>query len=695
MTETKKPKDQEPGALAKIVRLAEMQAAAGEAEDQLEQDDQDFESDEDGAQETDGRPPIEADHRPVLPSYRTDDSDIDDIPPEQLRRSHHPDSTARQRRPVDWEVRCPVKALGVNNGTLYFLDPRGQIRDLKAGELGQSHLDVLFGSSQGVLDHWWPRFDKDTNWVGCKYERIRGDLIEAAFHQGIFTPWGRVRGVGAWCGDDGELILHLGDRIWRGPHPEGHREATTFKPSRLGKYVYAAGEAQPMPIFDKEPERLCEATKALFSIFKQWSWRREIDPRLLLGWIGAAMIGGALDWRPAVWLSGDAGTGKSTLQKVISRLFDNGIVQSSDATGAGIWQVVGMSSLPVAIDEIEPGDSDYKTKAIIDLARQAASGALILRGGQDHSGHQFRAQSAFIFSSILRPPMGQADLSRLAILELGPQRPGQILPDISAERLKRIAAHIRGRLIQIWPKLMQALELYRIGLAAVGHKARGADVFGTLLAISYLLQTDEPLSPDLVAEHCSLMKATELAETSEQLANWQEMLLRLTSTQVAVYKSGNKVTIGKMISQVREALPEEQTGKQVNDELAGYGLRVYRPDELTDLNGTMLDGWWLAIANKTHTTLGTLFRETDWRAGGWMQAATNVPGSQKVKGPLKFDGQNHRVTLLPLDLVSDPTGYSPSPPDNGPQEDRQSSGGWYGGEQPPYSASAFDLGDDP
>jgi predicted ATPase len=33
----------------------------------------------------------------------------------------------------------------------------------------------------------------------------------------------------------------------------------------------------------------------------------------VLGWIAAATIGGALDWRPSLWITGDLSTGKSTL----------------------------------------------------------------------------------------------------------------------------------------------------------------------------------------------------------------------------------------------------------------------------------------------------------------------------------------------------------------------------------------------
>ena len=51
----------------------------------------------------------------------------------------------------------------------------------------------------------------------------------------------------------------------------------------------------------------------------------------LLGWLVLAPVCGALNWRPHIWLTGGAGTGKTTILKLFIRPLLGGVVQS--ATG--------------------------------------------------------------------------------------------------------------------------------------------------------------------------------------------------------------------------------------------------------------------------------------------------------------------------------------------------------------------------
>lgn len=677
--------------IQKLARLAAIRAAA-EAEPEPEEAEPEAGDDE----------PSPDDDAPPPRWQRPQEEDVQKLEPRQLRRAGDPlGQMEPQHRPANWQLICPVRALGTANGTYYYLDPLGQVRDAKAGEHGQSHIEALFSPHDGVLDHWWPRFSKDSGWVGCRYELVRRDLFAACSRAGIWSPFGRLRGVGAWRGDDGELVLHLGNAIWCGPTAE--RDAETIRPGLLGKHVYSAGETQPKPAFERPPEHLLEAAPALLSILETWNWRRYIDPRLLLGWIGAAMIGGALDWRPAVWLTGDASTGKSTLQKVVGGLFAGGLVQSADATGAGIWQVVGMSSLPVAIDELEPSDSPWRTKAVIDLARQAASGAVILRGGQDHTGVQFRAQSAFLFSSILIPPMTPADRSRLAILELDDLPKGATLPDLTPRRLEAIGAFMRARLVQAWPKLAPTLQQFRAALAKIGHTNRSADQFGTLMTIAHLLLSDEQLDDEQLDEMVAPLASAALSETADKLADWQEWLIYLTSKRVDAFRAGQRRSISKLIA---DAANEMKGGtlaaSEANDVLQSYGLKVYRPDHL--LEG--LDAWYLAVANK-NSALAELHSDDKWAKGVWSQPASRVPGACKWKTPLKIDGVNARCTLLPLHIVQDPTRVSattndrgpggggptdPSTPPPSPSPGRSNEGGGSAGASTPPEPTSFDTG---
>ena len=114
------------------------------------------------------------------------------------------------------------------------------------------------------------------------------------------------------------------------------------------------------------------------------------------------MLGGALEWRPMVWVAGDKGTGKSTLQKVVKGVFGRGgLIPAVDASAAGLWQSLGHSSLPVALDEVESEEDNRRNNNLLKLARVAASGGQMLRGGSDHKQASFTVRSCFLFSSIL------------------------------------------------------------------------------------------------------------------------------------------------------------------------------------------------------------------------------------------------------------------------------------------------------
>ncbi|WP_163571449.1 hypothetical protein, partial [Klebsiella pneumoniae] len=64
----------------------------------------------------------------------------------------------------------------------------------------------------------------------------------------------------------------------------------------------------------------------LIAAFQSWKWERPLlDPILLLGWIGAAFLGAALDWRPALFITGDYGQGKSTLQAIIKEVIGDAL----------------------------------------------------------------------------------------------------------------------------------------------------------------------------------------------------------------------------------------------------------------------------------------------------------------------------------------------------------------------------------
>src|SRR3546814_10759108 len=90
---------------------------------------------------------------------------------------------------------------------------------------------------------------------------------------------------------------------------------------------------------------------------------------LLAGWIAIAVICGALNWRPHVWLTGSSGSGKSWLLDNVIRPLIGAIAVycQSNSTEAGIRQTLATDARPVLFDEAE--SEDAKAQVRIQIGR--------------------------------------------------------------------------------------------------------------------------------------------------------------------------------------------------------------------------------------------------------------------------------------------------------------------------------------
>jgi hypothetical protein len=531
---------------------------------------------------------------------------------------------------------CPVTPLGHNAGVFCYLDEQAQVRMLPAAKHQRTEIMALYGSKIGLLYEYWPRLDERGRVSGWKPELAAQVLMEAAARAGIIDITERVRGPGAWLGENGELVMHCGDTvIFNGEYHE---------PGKIGKYIYPAAPSKPRPAKDRQT---AEAGQELLKLISTWNWRRsEVDPALLLGWIAAAMIGGALPWRPAAWVTGDKATGKSTLQYVINHVIGEGaMIFSSDATAAGIWQSVGMSSLPVSLDEIEAEEDNRRNSNIINLARQAASGGIVLRGGSDHGKVSFKARSCFLFSSILIPPLRSQDVSRLAILQLDKLHE-RVFASPGPARLEQIGAALRRRLIEQWPRFNDTLECYRVMLTEAGHGARGADQFGTLMACHDLLLYDEAPRGEALDRWKELFRRSVMSEAEDDIADWERCFTHLMTSTVGQYRGGELRTVGSLVLQAA-GKGDGGSADEANRVLCNHGMRVVKVTQ-----DVLVPYEALQVAN-SHQGLASIFKDTHWgnrsgTTGVWVQSLRRIPGSYAGRAPTKFNGASTRFTEIPL-----------------------------------------------
>lgn len=552
---------------------------------------------------------------------------------------------------------CPVTPLGVDGDLNWFLDPIGQLC-CYAKPYGQADTLNLFRGRHLFLYWAWPKFRGSKEAVieveGWKNEKAREALIAAATAKGPWSAIEKVRGRGCWPDGQGGIVVHLGNRMIA-VNGKAKRQRDE-PPGEVDGFVYPTRSRVPGPF--GWPQALDERGgdgnpyAVLKLMFSTWSWSRpEVDPHLLIGWIGVAFLGAALPWRPAAFMTGDKGSGKSTLQEILKHILGEWLISATNTTAAGIYQRVGHDCLPVAVDEFESkADNNAKAKALLELARQASSGGLMLRGGDRHQGVEFQARSAFIFSSINAPPMEPQDLSRFALLRLHRLRDGAKPPSIDKDALGEMGRIILRRMIEEFHRFDETWRAFRDELAAAGMDGRGQDTFGTLLTcadmISHRGWNAERLSHTYDGDMRpwrEIMEVKSMAEFDDATENWRLCLDHLLSVPVEAWRNGTKTTVGQALEAWFKGDDYENDIKLLKIVLGQAGLTIERRPPSGD---------WLAIPNQNPLTR-RLFEGTKWGgeagAGVWSGALRQGPRDLLWGlGQPRINGVKSKCTMVSL-----------------------------------------------
>ncbi|MBW4710721.1 hypothetical protein KX928_23270 [Roseobacter sp. YSTF-M11] len=552
---------------------------------------------------------------------------------------------------------CPVTPLGINGDYHYFLDASGQMR--KAKKLDGHVAMSLFGHAIGQLCYNFAEWKKEDSGEFVRkpgrFDAYKAGMAmyTAVGELGPFNPDNSVRDVGAWTDDDGNLIYHTGDVIYY--------KGEKHKPGRLAGKIYPARPPIPHP---GESDTPTDPVPEIMRTLETWNWTvPDVHPFVALGMICVQMLCGALDWRPVFWLLAPAGAGKSELQKLIKLLHgDDGLIQTTDATKSGITSKIGQSSLPVAVDELEPGDErSTKEKDIIALARVAASGGEWFRGSADQSGVGGKVYSAFLFSSILIPGvMKTQDVQRLIRLELKPLDEGIAKLNLQPRTWRSRGEKLKQLLMQRWETWPERLSIWRHELEVNGVMGRDADNWSTVLAMADMAMQEAMPDEGTTSSWAKKIAFVASAGREDTMNDADAMVLHLMGQPLEPWSRGDHYTVAQWILAAAnlpgapKSLVAQLSGdssyddvdarerqKRANEKLARFGLRVA---------GTKADPL-LFIANKKIQGLLDLFKGTEFAGGAWSQSASRIPGAKPAPNPLTLAGIPSRGQLVPLSSI--------------------------------------------
>lgn len=562
---------------------------------------------------------------PLVVQLGADPNDLTAIEPGQWRNLGHADE-------LGLPPRCPVTPLGKEGDLCWLLDTMGAVCALDARSSGKGPIEYLFGGLPGWLEWAFPRWSKGTEdtpprVIGWDADLARQVLVSACAWRGYFALEDQVRGRGAWRGDDGKLIFHAGDAIyidgkWRSPGVYGAGERARIYPARpkIGRPT----TRHQLAGSDGPGEQLLE-------ILQTFNWDRpELDPKLMLGWIVTAKVGGALDRRPVCFVPGGEGSGKSTLQTVLRAVMNGALIKSSNTTQAGIYQKLQQDSIAILVDELEAKDDTRTVDKILELARIAYSGDTMQRGGKDGVGKEFQLNSSFLGSSIAKPATEAQDDSRMVVCSLREREAAGGKLALSLNDLEAIGRHLLRRIFRWWPDWDRLVEALRAALIAAGHNDRACDTFAPLAAGCHVALSDAMPTAAELAQWGALLRADELAETAGRERTWQRCLKYILGAQPEIFRQRHYKSVGDVLAAYRT---NPSNSADVEDYLPQVGLTLSWPRD--DVMRSFETGRLFVPA--TSAALHHLFVGTPWAGrlaapGPWIGVLRQAPKALWANG---------------------------------------------------------------
>lgn len=521
--------------------------------------------------------------------------------------------------------------LGFNEDDYFYLPRKtGRVTRLAAASHTQTHLTRL-----APLAFWQDAYPGPRG--GVDWPQAVSDLYERQHAVGEFDP-DLLRGRGAWW-DANRSVLHLGDRLI----VDGTEIPITVRfKSRFfyQRSIPLARMGGITPLSDPE-------AYSVITLAEQFYWDRPASALLLSGWCALAPICGALPWRPHIWLTAGAGSGKSAvLSRFISPLLgDLQLLAQGSTTEAFIRQHLKTDALPVVMDEAESNQrrDAERMQSILALARQASTESRAVQGRGSATGttQVFRIRSMFLLASIATAIKGGADDRRFTQLTL--TRPRDVDPALEAERWSRLKADLEDTLTEefshrLLARTVSLISQIRESIAVFSEVAAGhfgtqamGDQYGCLLAGAWHLTSSDPASR---SDAQSLIESADwrfYADNESVLPDEDACLQRILQAHLRVEGRGGSAsdrTVRELIDVcLSPGTLSPLSPFDASDAEAALGREGIRVEE---------DTRHVLIAN-TAEGIRRILRDTPW-ATNWATILARCKGAERGVGTAWFIG---------------------------------------------------------
>jgi putative DNA primase/helicase len=533
-----------------------------------------------------------------------------------------PDMDQPHNEPEPLPESAPFTCLGFD-GDSYYYQPGNTGQVMRLTGPGHSTNGLL---RLAPLAYWEAMYPIKT---GANWTAAVSSLFARQAAVGVFSP-DRIRGRGAWA-DAGRSILHLGDRLI----VDGQSHSVMAPPPSKFNYQRLASIDAPIdlaPLTDAEGYEILD-------LAARFHWEVPASGLLLAGWVALAPICGALSWRPHIWLTASAGSGKSAiLDRYLGPLLDAlALWPEGNTTEAFIRQELRADALPVVFDEAESNEKPDRQRIqnILSLARVASSSGrgVIGKGGADGAAQRFTIRSMFLLCSISTALKQGADRSRFAQLTL--RNPNHLPKDqriahwnaLDADLTRLITVEMGHRLlhrsVRSIPIITESVASFRRAAADRFDSQREGDQYGTLLAGTWALYNSRVATVEDAYHMIDGHDWNPYRENNEA-PDEQRCIQTILEHQIRV--EADRATFTRTIGELLEIAASITPSMDIPPGLAEAHLgRI----------GIRVDGPQLLISN-TAQGIAKILSDTPW-ANCWATVLSRLPAAQRV-GVTRFKG---------------------------------------------------------
>lgn len=478
---------------------------------------------------------------------------------------------------------------------------------------------------------------------GISLDAAQEFLIRRSIAKGPFNER-YIRGRGAWV-DNGKVVIHRGTSLI----VDGK---DTSLGAVSGRYIYETSDDLGIdtsnPLSNKQANQLIEITRLL-------NWERDINAYLLAGWCVVAPICGALNWRPHIWLTGSAGTGKSwVFLHILRRLLgETALAVQGETSEAGLRQTLGHDAMPVVFDEADIDDkrSADRIQNILTLMRSASSdnGGLLLKGSATGHAKSYSIRSCFAFASIGVQAAQQADRSRITILgmkrllDTDParnQRWAELQRKYHEVVTDEFVQRLQARTVKLLPTILKNAQTFSNAAASVLGEQRTGDQLGALLAGAYSLFSDGEITFDAAVNWVKDKDWSE--ETSLQGSKDEVTLLSFIMDHSVTVEAGLEVrvklerNIGELVGiAAGKLIPFNVSVDDADNKLRRIGIKVKED---------------LVYISNSHKFILNLLKDTAW-SKNHSKILRRLPGAVEKDSERFGVGVTTRAVAIPLSVL--------------------------------------------